>query len=263
MKFMLFLLLVVGAQFSAGEELGPEAVPKDANATTEEEPVVNDPAGNPYFPKGRDSYYTKLYRAANLPSMQSMRVNKGEVRFRLAFLPSFSRPLFLSYARDKDKGIISVARLSGRLVLGHEPGTIEMQGAVQIKPEDAVGFEKRAAWPEVSEPLKALDKRLLPLFQVLDGQQWILEVVTSDGYTMAEIQNPQEFKYIENEFRSHFEKDISKDPEKHGLPESFKEYKFPDLDVSEFTEFCEQLLLAVDMEIPSTERDRLSTYSIE
>lgn len=263
MKFMLCFLLVLGAQFSAGEEPAPEMLPKEAQAKTDEEPVVTDPAGKPYFPKGRDSYYATHYRAANLPSMQSMQVEKGAVRFRVGFFPSFSRPLFLSYARDKDHGVISVARLSGRLVLGEEPGKIEIQGAVQLKPEDSVGFEKRAAWPEVREPLKALDVRILPLCQAADGEEWILEVVTSDGYTMAVIQNPRQFKFFQNEFRSYFEKDIRKDPQKHGLPESFKKYEFPELDVSEFATFCGELLQAVDMSIPSGDRDRLPTYRIE
>ncbi|RYD49295.1 MAG: hypothetical protein EOP85_01890 [Verrucomicrobiaceae bacterium] len=260
---MLCLLLVLGAQFSSGEEPAPDKPTKEAHAETGEEPIVTDPAGKPYFPKGRDSYYATHYRAANLPSMQSMQVEKGVVRFRVGFFPSFSRPLFLSYARDTDHGVISVARLTGRLVLGEEPGTIEIQGAVRVKPEYSVGFEKRANRPEVREPLKALDERILPLCQAADGEEWILEVVTSDGYTMAVIRNPRDFKFLHNEFRSHFEKDIRKDPQQHGLPESFKKYEFPELDVSEFTTFCGELLQAVDMSIPSGERDRLPTYRIE
>ncbi|RYD20581.1 MAG: hypothetical protein EOP88_14480 [Verrucomicrobiaceae bacterium] len=259
---MLFLLLVLGSQFSAGEEPAPDKLPKEEHAETDEEPVVTDPAGNPYFPKGRDSH-SVYYKAANLPSMLSMRVNKGEVRFRVGFFPSFARPLFLSYARDKDQGIISVARLSGRLADGQEPGKIEMQGAVEVKPEDAAGFETRAVWPEVREPLKALDERLLPhFFQVADGEEWLLEVVTSDGYTLTRIQCPQEFKFYEKGFRVILE-DIRKGPQKYRLPESFRKYEFPALDVSEFNEFCKHLLLATDMGIPSRLREHLPAYPVE
>ncbi len=43
--------------------------------------VMKSPAGEAYFPKGKESYYTRYYRAANLPSMQFKREEKGRVRF--------------------------------------------------------------------------------------------------------------------------------------------------------------------------------------
>lgn len=263
MKYILFLLLMMGAQFSAAEEQGPQASVKDVNPADDQNRVFADPAGKPYFPEGRESFYTEYYKAANLPSLQSLHVEKGEVRFRVAFLPSFSKPLFLSYAREKDKGVISVARLSGRLVLGDPPGTIELQGAVGMKPEVAERFEKLAAWPEVRDPLKALDARLLPFFQALDGAQWILEVVTSEGYTMVDIQSPDSFEYNENEVRGYYEKEIRKDPQKYKLPESFKKYDLPDLDVKVFATFCEDLLKAADITIPRAGEYEGPTYRTE
>lgn len=250
MKYILFLIFMTGAPFSGAEEPGLPSSVKDSSPATDKDVIVSDPAGKPYFPKGRESFYTEYYRAANLPSLQSLQVEKGEVRFRVAFLPSFSKPLFLSYAREKDKGVISVARLSGRLVLGDPPGTIELQGNVGMKPEVAERFQKLAVWPEVRDPLKGLDARLLPLFQALDGAQWILEVVTSEGYTMVDIQSPHSFEYNEKEVRGYYEKKIRKDPQKYKLPDSFKKYDLPDLDVKVFTNFCEDLLKAADITIP-------------
>jgi hypothetical protein len=263
MKNIFFVLLMMGAQFTSAEERGPQASVKDASPEVDDDPtfrVVTDPAGKPYFPKGRESFYTAYYRAANLPSLQSLRVDKGEVRFRAAFLPSSSKPLFLSYARAKGDGVISVARLSGRLSGSAQPGTVELQGAVRMKPEVAEAFEKLAAWPEVREPLKALDDRLLPLYKCLDGEQWILEVVTSEGYTMVDIQSPAYFEYHENEIRSYYEKEIRKDPQKYKLPDSFKKYDLPDLDVSVFATFCEDLLKAAEMTVPTSRGDEGPTY---
>ena len=163
MKYPLFQLLAICAQFCAAEKQVPQATASEIIPKDNQAPACADPAGKPYFPKDRESYYAEYYRAANLPSLQDLHLDKGEVRFRVAFLPSFSKPLFLTYARDKDSGLISIARLSGRLVEGEQPGKVELQGAVRMKPKVAEAFEKLAAWPEVREPLKALDERLLPL----------------------------------------------------------------------------------------------------
>ncbi len=254
------------AQSPAAEEPTHQAPVADTGIVVDKNPkdeVVPDAEGKSYFPKGRESYYTAYYRAANLPSLQSLRLNKGEVRFRVAFLPSFSNPLFLSYSRDKTGGLISVARLSGRCVLEDQPGTVELQGAVRIKPENADAFEKIAVLPEVRDPLKALDPRLLPLFNGLDGQRWILEVLTSEGYTMVDIQSPESFKYIEGEVRKHFENEIRKDPQRYELPESFKKYGLPDLDVSVFATFCSDVLKAADVSIPIKKGDERPTYRAE
>jgi hypothetical protein len=259
MKYTLFLLFMMSAQVSPGEERGPQASEKNASPVIEENGIVTDPAGKPYFPKGRESYYTKYYRAANLPSLQSLRVDKGEVKFRVAFLPSFSKPLFLSYARKKDKGVIAVARLSGRMLAGAHPGTVELQGAIPMNAEASEEFEKLATWPEVRDPLKGVDDRLLSLFQALDGEQWILEVVSSEGYTMVDIQSPESFEFIENEARSAYE-EIRKDPQEYKLPESLKIYDLPDLDVSIFATFCKDLLKAAEMTIPTSRGDESPTY---
>lgn len=251
---------MTGAQFSAAEERGVQASVEDAGPAADVYRILTDPAGKPYFPEGRESYYTKYYRAANLPSLQSLRLDKGEVRFRVAFLPSFSKPLFLSYARENEKGVISVARLSGRMA---QPGTVELQGAVTLNSKASEGLEKTAAWPEVRNPLIALDDRLRPLYAHLDGQQWILEVVTNEGYTMVDIQSPSAFEHHENEVRAHYEKTVRKNPNEYSLPDSFKDYNLPDLDVSAFETFCEDVLRLAEVSVPSSRGDERASQGNE
>lgn len=154
-----------------------------------------------------------------------------------------------------------MARLSGRE--SEKPGTVELQGAVRINSEAAEAFERIAILPELRNPLKALDERLLPLYEHLDGEQWILEVVTNEGYTMVDIQSPQLFEYHENEIREYYNKETRKNPKKYDLPESFKDYDLPDLDVSVFTTFCEDLIKMAEVSVPNSRGGELPTQGLK
>ena len=117
--------------------------------------VVKSPDGEDYFPKGKESYYTKYYRAANLPSMLTKREPKGHVRFRLAILPSFTKPLFLTYSRDAKGTTIRITRVSLRSVDNRlELGGIELTGEVAIGDRLAKRFEEDAIDPSIRRPLR-------------------------------------------------------------------------------------------------------------
>jgi hypothetical protein len=90
-----------------------------------------------------------------------------------------------------------------------------------------------------------------------------LEVVTNEGYTMVDIQSPESFDYYENEVRAHYEKEVRKNPKAYNLPDSFKDYDLPDLDVSTFQTFCEDLLRFAEVSVPSSREGELPTQGIK
>ncbi|MGJ8726521.1 MAG: hypothetical protein ACSHYB_18395 [Roseibacillus sp.] len=263
MKFLTFFAILVVVQVVSGE---PQRVKPSAENPTKKgdedllAESVTDPKGRPYFPKGREKYYGPYYRAANLPSFQSTQVAKGEVTFRAAVFPSFSKPLFLTYRRSETGATISVARLSGRCVITDGPGEVELSGHIAMSKKAAKGFEKLAEWHVVRDPFKKLDHRLLPLYEGLDGTTWVLEVVNDEGYTMVDVQNPESFEYVEKLVREDFEKEVRKNPSEYRLPDEFKNYDLPDLDVGVLASFLEDLLMIAEVEIPKNGGDELPRH---
>jgi hypothetical protein len=245
MKHVLLILLFLGVRLS-GEEDRSAGDPVTRDESTGDSgsgfKVVNDPDGKPYFPKGKESYYTTIYRAAGLPSLQSLRLGKDETKFRVAYLPSRARPLFLSYSRDKDGGVISIIRLAEDFRKREMANPIELQGAVRLKPEAAATFERIASLPDVRNPFRTLAEELKPLYEGLDGQTWVLEVATHESYTMTAIQSPASFENAEMHFREVFENQVRVNPSAFNLPDRFKDYQLPDLDMTLFVELCEDLL---------------------
>jgi hypothetical protein len=258
-----FVLLIAMQLFSNGQQDAESPTEQYDKKTTENSKaeIVADPEGTPYFPKGRESYYTPYYRAAGLPSFQSTKVAKNGVTFRAAVFPSFSKPLFLTYSRTEAGATIAVARLSGRCVLAEKPGRVELSGKVAMSDEAADRFEKLAKWDVVRNPFKEVDDRLLSLYEGLDGVRWVLEVVDAKGYTMVDVWSPDSFEYTEKLARESYDKEIRKAPSKYGLPDKFKEIDLPDLDVSVLTSFLEDLLKIAGAGIPETRGDEIPSHA--
>ena len=105
--------------------------------------VETSPDGVAYFPKGKESYYTTYFRAADLPSMQFKREEKGRLRFRLTILPAFSKPLFLTYSRGNKGARIQIKRLNLRGTGNDtEPGEVELQARFLSVTERRVPWKK-------------------------------------------------------------------------------------------------------------------------
>lgn len=259
MKLVLLMLLFLGVRLCGEEDRNagdPAAHDEWAGFK-----VVNDPDGKPYFPKGKESYYTKIYLAAGLPSLQSLRLGKNETKFRVAFLPSHARPLFLSYSRDKDGGVISITRLAEDFGKREMADPVELRGGVRLKPEAAAAFERIAALPDVRNPFRTLAEELIPLYDGLDGQTWILEVATHESYTMTAIWNPASFENFEADFRKGFEKDVRANPAAFNLPERFKDYQLPDLDMTLFVDLCEDMLKFSGVQLVEDRGEELPRFS--
>ena len=193
--------------------------------------VVKSPDGQSYFPRGKESYYTKYYRAANLPSMLKKREPKGHVRFRLAILPSFTKPLFLTYYRGPEGGTIEITRLSLRSVNNRlELGPVELTGNVIIAERHAKRLESDAIDPGIRLPLRQYTEKQRQLLASNDGCTWILEVSTDKDYTMEDVASPEWMGNVD--------------------PKTREEFNLPKVDTSFFIEFCEKLLNVTDLRAP-------------
>jgi hypothetical protein len=193
--------------------------------------VVKSPDGENYFPKGKESYYTKYYRAANLPSLLSKREPEGHLRFRLAILPSFTKPLFLTYSRGAEGATIEITRLGLRKVDGNlELGPMELTGKVAIGEHVAKQLEADAVDPNIRLPLRQYTEKQIQLLQLLDGCTWILEVSTDKAYTMADVTNPEWMG--------------------HPDPKIVEQQNLPKVDTTFFIEFCAKLLDITDLRVP-------------
>lgn len=192
--------------------------------------IVKSPDGEAYFPPGKESYYTRYYQAAKLPSMQFKREEKGKVRFRLAILPSFTKPLFLTYSRGADGAVIEITRLNLRSANNRlEPGDVELSGKVAVGSRIARRLEADAIDPSVRKPLGILTDEQRQMYQGLDGCTWILEVATETDYTMEDVWSPES---IGNMDRKILEK-----------------FKLPKVETKWFIEFCDSLMKISDMKL--------------
>ncbi|MCP5546370.1 MAG: hypothetical protein H7A50_03250 [Akkermansiaceae bacterium] len=193
--------------------------------------MVKSPDGEKYFPKGKERYYTKYYRAAKLPSMLTKREPEGQTRFRLAILPSFTKPLFLTYSRNATGATIEITRLSLRRIDdGLEPGPIELTGKVAIGDRLAKRLEADAVDPDIRLPLRQYTEKQRQLLQRLDGCTWILEVSTDRDYSMEDVSSPEWMGNVDPKLRD--------------------EFNLPKVDTSFFIEFCETLLNLTDLRAP-------------
>ncbi len=206
-----------------------DAAPSDVDDPAFE--VFKSPDGESYFPTGKESYYTKYYRAANLPSLLTKRAPKGHVTFRLGILPSFTKPLFLTYARTADGPAIEVTRLSLRSVENRlELGPIELTGKVVVGDRLAKRLEADAIDPNTRLPLRQYTEEQRQLLQPLDGCTWILEVCTDSDYTMEDVSSPGWMGNVD--------------------PEVIEKNNLPKVDTRFFIEFCDRLLDVTDLKAP-------------
>jgi hypothetical protein len=193
--------------------------------------VETSPDGKAYFPKGKESYYTEYFRAAKLPSMQFMREEKGKVRFRLAILPSFSKPLFLTYSRGDKGATIEIKRLNLLVVNSStEPGEVELTGEVVVGERIARVLEDAVIIPKVRQTLGELTERQRLGYLGFDGVTFILEVSTDTDYTMEDLWSPESIGNTD--------------------PEILKKFNLPKVDTKPFIEFRDYLLKITDMKIP-------------
>ncbi len=231
MKTILLSVLITGFPLSGIAFAQQEADQVDGEKKFEDpvSEVVAAPDGKAYFPKDKEGYYTKYYRAAKLPSMQFKREEKGKVRFRLAILPSFGKPLFLTYMRNADEVAIEIKRLRMSVAKGElEPVDIELSGMVVVGGLIARNLEQSVLEPSVRRPFGEITEIQRQAYQGLDGCIWILEVSTDSDYTMEEIWSPETIASIEPEIREKF--------------------NLPKVDMIEFIRFRDYLLEISDMQ---------------
>lgn len=223
-----FLVIhISSAQTEEGKPSAEKSAPSEVGDPTFA--VVKSPDGKAYFPKGKESDYTRYYRAAELPSLLNQRAHEDRIVFRLAMIPSFTKPLFLTYYSDSEGAHIEVKRLSLRknATNSPEPGKVELSGKITIGKNDAKRLEQELRFDVVRQPLKKLtnDQRLA--YQGLDGCTWILEVATDKDYTMEDIWSPKLIGNID--------------------PKILAENNLPKVNTKRFIEFYTMVLEMTDM----------------
>jgi hypothetical protein len=226
-----FLLLHASATEQTGDEAKQTEIRKSLASEDPAFRIVKSPDGEAYFPPGKESYYTQYYQAAKLPSMQFKREEKGKVRFRLAILPSFTKPLFLTYSRGANGAVIEITRLNLRSANNSlEPGDVELSGKVAVGSRIARRLEADAIDPSVRKPLGSLTDEQRQIYQGMDGCTWILEVATETDYTMEDVWSPESIGNMD--------------------PKILEKFKVPKVDTKWFIDFCDTLLKISDMKVP-------------
>ncbi|BDS07388.1 hypothetical protein NT6N_24280 [Oceaniferula spumae] len=159
--------------------------------------VANSPNGKSYFPVGKESYYTRYYRDALLPSMLHKREERGSVRFRVAIFTSFSKPIFLTYSRGGGGASIEITRLQLHWVRKKagfdktlEPAGIELSGKVELGNRISEMLEEEVMKPRIRTPLSYLTKEQRRMTQGLDGARYVIEVSTDKDYTVESVWSP-------------------------------------------------------------------------
>lgn len=114
------------------------------------------------------------------------------MRFRLAIIPSFSKPLFLTYSRRADGASIEITRLQLRWdndVL--HPVGVELSGKVDVGNHIAELLEDEVLRPRIRTPLSYLSKEQRQMIQGLDGTTYVIEVSTETDYTVQCVWTPE------------------------------------------------------------------------
>lgn len=164
--------------FSKGEAM-EKAVQEDDTFK-----VFPDPAGEPFFAKGKASYFTRYLSAMKEPSLQRDLAEGTKTVFRFTYLRSFDDPITV---RIWQKGDVFEAR-AVRLKMNREYRPLEIihDRSFRIDPEK---LEKIRSELEKKDFWKPLTNDELML-EGLDGSRWIFELHDNNGYKMIDVWSP-------------------------------------------------------------------------
>lgn len=200
MKIPLTILLITGSSILCQEPFsGVEQIEDDTFK------VIPDPKGNAYFPKGRESYYTKYLAAMSEPSVKTSLPNGVQKVFRLTYLRSFHDPLVVRLTmRD---GIFEMRAVRLERDREWRPVKIIHDETKKLNQEDSAALaqmlEKEDLWKEFT------DGETLVMEMINDGSTWIFEMHNANGYKMVEVRSPQHLADIAKDGEIEMERDFS------------------------------------------------------
>ncbi len=200
MRIPLLILLVTGSSLLGQDPFSEVEPTKDDTFK-----IFPDPNGKAYFPKGRESYYTKYLAAMIEPSVVAPLTNGVQKVFRLTYLRSFHDPLVVRLTmRD---GIFEMRAVQLERDREWRPVKIIHDETKKLNQEDSAALaqmlEKEDFWKEFT------DGETLVMEMIRDGSTWIFEMHDANGYKMVEVRSPQHLADIAKDGEIEVERDFS------------------------------------------------------
>lgn len=161
--------------------------------------IYPDPNGQEYFPKDKESYYTRYLAAMNEPSVKTPLQKGVEQVFRFTYLRSFHDPLVV---RITSKGGV-LSATSVRLEMDREYRPVKIQHDKTAVLDEASSQVIRALTEQKDfwRPLNATEETIAS--GGTDGSRWIFEIHDKDGYRMIDIWSPDALTITEEEAKQY------------------------------------------------------------
>lgn len=183
--FLLGVAVAQDVQSTDATDKSPEEAAMDAAFK-----VYPDPKGQDYFPKGKESYYTRYLAAMKEPSVQAKLPDNSQMVFRFTYLRSFHNPIAI---RITKQGSVFLARV---VVLEkdrhHQPVKLSLDKEISFKDAAATTIASLIPQKNFWKPLT--DGEEYAMRSGTDGSSWIFEIHDSDGYRMIDVWSPGTLK---------------------------------------------------------------------
>jgi len=151
--------------------------------------IFPDSAGRAYFPKGRESFYTRYLRAMGEPSLMVPTKTQDSFTLRFTWLRSFHDPIAIRIWRDGDEYRIRVVRLAKQQ--DYSPGPITKDQTRSLRKSELSQIQDFLNISKFWQPLNDTES---PLMDGCDGAEWIFEQTEKVKYQMVDIWSPMYFE---------------------------------------------------------------------
>lgn len=161
--------------------------------------IRTDPNGHTYFPKGRESYYTKYLSAMKEPSLFERGTDPPDFEFRFTWLRSFHDPIAIRIWKAKDGHRMRVVRLAHQN--DHSPDRIVVDITRELKKDEWQTLEKTMDVPSLQKPLSDAEDYAAMVGN--DGAMWIYETCANQKYQVLEFwclkeYGPKHYEFLHN-----------------------------------------------------------------
>lgn len=158
------------------------------NASREDDTfkVFADAAGRAYFPKDRESYYTRYLAAMKEPSLMPQPKSADAFALRFTWLRSFHDPIAVRIWRDGDQYRIRAVRLARQQ--DYRPGPPTNDATRPLTKVELAEIQRMTKANDLWKPLN--EQELLATGASGDGSQWIFERLNQRDYSMLDLWSP-------------------------------------------------------------------------
>ena len=160
----------------------------DSNRADDTFKVFPDSAGHAYFPKGRESYYTRYLAAMKEPSLMRNPKSADAFALRFTWLRSFHDPIAVRIWRDGAQYQIRAVRLARQQ--DYRPGAASKDTTRALTKEVLSEIQRLNKDRELWKPLNEQEE--LAMSGGLDGSRWIFERLNGQDYSMIDLWSPKD-----------------------------------------------------------------------